>query len=89
MPNDDVRRIAKNGAFEWPWSTARGLAIVTGAAGGGGGGGGALCIQGLTLHGSGGGGGGGGGSVTTLTFGEQMYQASGGNGVVGEATGAA
>lgn len=61
MPNEDLRRVAKSGAFEWPWSATRGLAIVTGAAGGGGGGGGALCIQGLTLHGSGGGGGGGSG----------------------------
>ena len=38
MPNEDLRRVAKSGAFEWPWRATRGLAIVTGAAGGGGGG---------------------------------------------------
>ena len=37
MPNEELRRIAESGAFEWPWSSARGLAIVTGVGGGRGG----------------------------------------------------
>ena len=68
MQTTGLKRILKSGTFEWPWPTAFGLAIITGAAGGGGGGGGALCIQGLNLYGSAGGGGGGGGAATTVRY---------------------
>ena len=42
MMEDGLRRVAESGTFVWPWSAARGLAVVSGAAGGGGGGGGAV-----------------------------------------------
>ena len=75
-----LRRITESGTFVWPWSAARGVAVISGAAGGGGGGGGAFCMQGLNLHGAAGGGGGGGGAATTLQIGQRLYVASGGNG---------
>ena len=83
MMEDGLRRVAESGTFTWPWSAARGLAVVSGAAGGGGGGGGAFCMQGLNLHGAAGGGGGGGGAVTTVQIGQRRYVASGGSGADG------
>ena len=80
MQKPGLKRIVESGTFDWPWSTAFGLAIITGAAGGGGGGGGALCVQGLNLYGAAGGGGGGGGAATTVKIGQTTYQAAGGNG---------
>ena len=52
MMEAGLRRVTESGTFTWPWSVARGLAVISG----GGGGGGAFCMQGLNLHGGGGGG---------------------------------
>ena len=80
MMEAGLRRVTESGAFTWPWSAARGLAVISGAAGGGGGGGGAFCMQGLNLHGAAGGDGGDGGAATTVQIGQRRYVAFGGNG---------
>ena len=54
MMEAGLRRVTESGTLTWPWSAARGLAVISGATGGGGGGGsgGGITRDGKPLHGN-------------------------------------